>query len=282
MKIGISLRVGPRNWLDFTKAAEAAGFESVWVPEHLIMPVKMSGHPGSPKEGEPPISGDTPAWDPWLQIAYLAGQTTRIRLGTNVFNIGLRHPFITARTLTTADLISAGRIEFGVGASWLSEEWTAMELPFESRGRRVNEAIHIIKRLFTEDVIEHDGEFFKFQPVKFLPKPVQSPWPPFLIGGDSPAAIRRAALVGDGWLPMAQTLGALPANLKRLAALRADAGRDQPFQVTLQIGGLPDIDALRRYQDLGVDRALVVPWSHVREGVNSIRRFGDEAAALFA
>jgi len=135
MKIGMQLRVGPRNWVSYAQAAEQAGFESIWMPEHLIMPVKMSGKPGSAHEGEPPISGETPAWDPWLQIAYLAGQTSTIRFGTNVFNIGLRHPFITARALMTADLISNGRVEFGIGASWLAEEWQAMELPFETRGQ---------------------------------------------------------------------------------------------------------------------------------------------------
>jgi probable F420-dependent oxidoreductase len=282
MKVGIILRAAFRNWVTFTQAAEQAGFESAWAPEHLILPVKMSGHPGSPHEGAPPITGDTPAWDPWLQIAYLAGQTTRIRLGTNVFNIGLRHPFITARAVTTADMISGGRVEFGIGASWLSEEWRAMELDFSTRSRRVNESIHIIKRLFTEDVVEHAGEFYKFQPVKFMPKPVQKPWPPMLIGGDSPAALRRAAEHGDGWLPMDQTPTTLAGNMKRLAELREAAGREGRCSVTLQTAGLPITDDLLRYRDLGVDRVLVVPWSSPREAVDSIRRFGDEVLPLFA
>jgi probable F420-dependent oxidoreductase len=282
MKVGIILRAAFRNWVTFTQAAEQAGFESAWAPEHLILPVKMSGHPGSPHEGAPPITGDTPAWDPWLQIAYLAGQTTRIRLGTNVFNIGLRHPFITARAVTTADMISGGRVEFGIGASWLCEEWRAMELDFSTRSRRVNESIHIIKRLFTEDVVEHAGEFYKFQPVKFMPKPVQKPWPPMLIGGDSPAALRRAAEHGDGWLPMDQTPTTLAGNMKRLAELREAAGREGRCSVTLQTAGLPITDDLLRYRDLGVDRVLVVPWSSPREAVDSIRRFGDEVLPLFA
>jgi probable F420-dependent oxidoreductase len=280
MKIGIQLQVGPRRWVELTQAAEQAGFESVWIPEHLIMPVKMSGHPGTPHEGDSPISGDVPAWDPWMEIAYLAGLTTTIRFGTNVFNIGLRHPFITARSLTTADLISKGRIEFGIGASWLAEEWEAMELPFESRGRRVDETIGIIKRLFTEEVIEHEGEFFKFQPVKFLPKPVQAPWPPMHIGGDSPAAMRRAARLGDGWLPMAQTFETLPVNLKRIAAMRAEAGRDQPFQVSLSCHEPLGADVLRRYADLGVGRVILVPWTNPRESIDAIRRFGDEVLPL--
>src|ERR1700761_6742571 len=123
MKVGMGLAVGPRNWLEFTQAAEAAGYDAVWLPEHLIMPVEMSGKPGTPHEGVPPISASTPAWDPFLTMAWLAGQTRTIRLGTNVYNIGLRHPFITARALTTLDLISAGRVDFGIGVSWLAEEW---------------------------------------------------------------------------------------------------------------------------------------------------------------
>jgi len=282
MKIGISLQVAPRNWLGFAQAAEAAGLDSAWVPEHLIMPLKMSGHPGTPHDGEPPITGDTPAFDPWQIITFLAGQTRTLRLGLNVFNIGLRHPFVTARAITTADLLSGGRIDFGVGASWLSEEWQAMELPFETRARRVNETIQIIQRLFTEDVVEHEGEFFKFQPVKFQPKPVQAPWPPFLIGGDSPAAMRRAAQLGDGWLPMAQTPETLPASLKRVATLRAEAGRGGPFQVIVQINGPPDLNLLQRYRDLGVDRVIVTPWTHPREGLDAIRRLGEEIAPQVA
>ena len=276
MKVGLHLQVGPRHWLGLTQAAEAAGFESVWLPEHLIMPVKMSGRPGTPHEGEPPISGDTPAWDPWIQMAWLAGQTSTIRFGTNVFNIGLRHPFVTARAVTTADLVSNGRVELGIGASWLAEEWEAMQLPFETRGRRVDESIGIIQRLFTDDVIEHDGEFFRFQPVKFVPKPVQSPWPPMLIGGDSPAAMRRAARLGDGWLPMAQTLETLPGNMKRIAELRDEAGRSGRFETSVFRVGPPTLDNLRRLEEIGVDRVLVVPWESTREAVDGIRRFGDE------
>lgn len=281
MNFGIQLAVGPRHWVDMVQTAEQAGFESVWLPEHLIMPVEMSGKPGSPHEGEPPISGDTPAWDPWLQIAYLAGQTSSIRFGTNVFNIGLRHPFITARAITTADLISNGRIEFGIGVSWLAEEWQAMELPFETRGRRADESIAIIQRLFADDVIEHRGEFYNFQPVKFQPKPVQTPWPPMLIGGDSPAAIRRAATLGDGWLPMAQTLETLPANMARAAELRAQAGREGPFQVTV-MGLGSDLETLKRCEELGVHCVLVAPWQHPRESADAMKRFGNEVIPHFA
>jgi probable F420-dependent oxidoreductase len=275
---GATLITGPRWWVPMAQTIEAAGFESLWVPEHLVMPVTMSGAPNTPHAGEPPISAATYAYDPWLQIAAMAANTTTLRLGTNVYNIGLRHPIITARALTTADAISRGRIDFGIGASWLAQEWQVMELPFESRGRRVDEIIEVIQRLFAEDEIEHDGEFYRFPPVGFLPKPVQEPWPPMLIGGDSAAAMRRAARLGDGWIPMAQTLETLPGNLARIEALRADAGRSGPFQVSV-IAEVTSVDDVRRYEDAGATRLIIAPFGDPREAAERYRRFGDEIIA---
>jgi probable F420-dependent oxidoreductase len=208
-------------------------------------------------------------------MAFLAGQTRTIRLGASVYNIGLRHPFVTARALATADLLSNGRVDFGIGSSWLREEWEAAELPFDGRGARVDETIHIIRRLFTEETIEHAGEFYKFQPVMFEPKPVQRPWPPFIVGGDAPAAIRRVALLGDGWMPMNQTAETLPGNVAKIRRMRADAGRTGPFEVIM---GVPatDLDGLKRWRDLGLDRAIIAPWGNPKEAVGGIKRFSDE------
>lgn len=265
---------GPRRWGEIARAVEESGFESVWVPEHLILPVTMTGAPNAPHWGEPPISASTPAFDPWIQICTMATQTTSLRFGTHVYNIGLRHPFITARSLTTVDSVSGGRIEFGIGASWLSQEWQAMELPFETRGQRIDETIRVIQRLFTEEVVEHDGEFFHFQPVGFLPKPVQQPWPPMHIGGDSAAAMRRAAHLGDGWIPMQQSLETLPGNLERIRKMRMEVGRTGPFQVTVG-ARVTSIDDVHRYEDAGATRLLVSPFTNPREATDGFRRFGE-------
>jgi alkanesulfonate monooxygenase SsuD/methylene tetrahydromethanopterin reductase-like flavin-dependent oxidoreductase (luciferase family) len=257
---GTTVMAGPRRWADVAKAAEQSGFESVWVPEHLIMPVTMTGAPNTPHAGEPPISASTPAYDPWVQIATMAAVTSSIRFGTHVYNIGLRHPIVTARALATVDVVSGGRIEFGIGASW------------------VDESIRIIQRLFTEEVIEHDGEFFRFQPVGFLPKPAQQPWPPMHIGGDSPAAMRRAAELGDGWIPMQQSLETLPGNLAQIDKMRSERGRSGPFQVTVG-ARVTSVDDVRRYEDAGATRLLVTPFTNPREASEGFRRFGDEIIA---
>ena len=133
VKVGLQLQaVNPKFWVAASQEAEQAGFESVWVPEHLVLPVKMSGSPYT-GHAEVPIPPSMPAYDVWVSLAMVAASTSTIRLGTHVYNIGLRHPFITARAVATLDVFSGGRVEFGIGASWLEEEWDAMQLDFATR-----------------------------------------------------------------------------------------------------------------------------------------------------
>ncbi len=150
-----------------------------------------------------------------------------------------------------------------------------MGLDFATRGRRVDESIDVCQRLWSQEVVEHQGEFFEFGPVMFEPKPVQHPWPTLHIGGDGPAALRRAATVGDGWIPMNHSLEQIPDGLARIGELRRRTGRPGVVEVTLGAGDV-DLDALRRYADAGVGRVLVKPWSKSRDAVDSIRRFADE------
>ena len=119
MKFALSLGVlNPSAWVDVTVEADRLGFDSVWIPEHLVLPVDMGG---SPHDGQdhPPIPADIPVYDPLVYLAFLAARTERIRFGTQVYNIGLRHPFTTARAASTLDVVSGGRLDFGIGASWL-------------------------------------------------------------------------------------------------------------------------------------------------------------------
>jgi probable F420-dependent oxidoreductase len=278
MEIGVMLAgVNVKFWTAAAQAAEEAGFESVWLPEHLVFPVAMQG---SPHAGEvhPPIPPQTPAFDALMALAAIAATTKHVRLGTNVYNIGLRHPFVTARAIATLDVLSAGRVEFGIGASWLEEEWEVTGLDFATRGRRVDETIDICRRLWSEDVVEHHGEFFDFGPVMFNPKPVQQPQPHLVIGGDGPAAKRRAALVGDGWIPMNHSLEQLPAARAEINERRAAAGRDGTTTLTLSgsIESLADVD---RYRDANVDRVCVRPFASSKEALDGIHRFGDEVMA---
>jgi probable F420-dependent oxidoreductase len=231
----------------------------------------------SPKAGEehPPVPPSTPVFDAFAYLAFLAARTERIRLGTHVYNLGLRHPFVSARGAATVDVLSGGRFEFGIGASWLEPEWVAAGLNFATRGSRVDECINVCRALWTEAVVEHHGEHFDFAPVAFEPKPVQVGGPPLLVGGESGAALRRAAFLGDGWIGMGHTLESAAPQIERLRALRADLPRaGEPF--TVCVGGTVNArDEIARWEALGVDRMIGSPWRRSPEAVDALRRYAD-------
>jgi probable F420-dependent oxidoreductase len=276
MKFGIALgAVHHKAFVDVTLEAEKLGYESVWLPEHLVLTAQMSRSP-HPGEEHPPVPPNVPIYDAFAYLAFLAAQTKNVRLGTHVFNIGLRHPFTTARGVQTLDILSEGRVEFGIGASWLEEEWKAVGLDFKSRGRRVDEAIEVCKRLWSEEEIAHDGEFFQFDTVMFEPKPVQKPWPPLLIGGESKAALRRAAKHCDGWIGMQSDFERGAMLIGQLRELLAEHGRDDAnFQFCLG-GGVSSRDDVKRWEEIGVTRMVFAPWRRSRDAIEGMRRFADE------
>ncbi len=275
MKFGIALgALNAHFHADVTDEAERLGYESVWLPEHLVLPTRMSRSP-HPGEEHPPVPPTTPVFDAFTYLGYLAGRTKHLRLGTHVYNLGLRHPFTSARSVQTLDVVSGGRLEFGIGASWLEEEWRAIGLDFASRGRRVDEAIDVCKRLWTEPEVAYDGEFFRFDAVAFEPKPVQQPWPPILVGGESPAALRRAARAGDGWIGMGHTLETAAEQIARLHELRREYDRgDAPFEVCLG-GAVASPEDVARWEELGVTRLVVSPWRRSPESIEGVRRFAE-------
>lgn len=275
MKFGIALgSLHPHFHADAVDAAERLGFESVWLPEHLVFPIEMSRSP-RPGEEHPPVPPTTPVFDAFTYLAFLAARAPTVRLGTHVYNLGLRHPFVAARAAATLDIVSDGRFEFGIGVGWLEQEWAAAGLDFTTRGRRVDEALDVCRRLWTDPVIEHHGEFFDFAPVAFEPKPVQAGGPPVLVGGESDAALRRAAVRGDGWIGMGHTPESAAPRIARLQEFRAGSERsDRPMQICLS-GRCDHRDDVAAWQDLGVSRLIVSPWRRSPEAVASLERFAE-------
>jgi probable F420-dependent oxidoreductase len=275
VKYGIALgAANAKYFADVAVEADRLGYESVWLPEHLIFTTKMSRSP-HPGETHPPVPPNTPIFDAFAYLSFIAGRTEHVRLGTHVYNVGLRHPFVTARGVQTVDNVSNGRFEFGIGASWLEEEWVATQLDFASRGRRVDEALEVCKRLWTEDEASYHGEFFDFDGAVFVPKCVQDPWPPILVGGESGAALRRAAKHGDGWIGMGHDLESGARQIARLRELLDANGRDDSgFQFCL---GAPvrSRDDAARWEEIGVTRIVFSPWERPRDAAEGMRRFAD-------
>lgn len=284
MKIGLALaRTRPELFSEATVAAEAAGFESVWLSDHLVFPSNMAGGPqhfrgSSDEQGSEVIPGPpptTPIYEVGAMLSFLAAKTQTIRLGTFVYLLGIRHPFVAARAVSTVDILSGGRLELGVGSGWLRSEWVAAGLEPKTRGARLEESIALCRRLWTEEAVEHQGEFWKFEEVAFEPKPVQKVVP-ILIGGESEVALDRAARIGDGWIGMNHTPTSAASAVDRLRSAEARVGRgSSPCTVTIG-GSIISAEEFREYEQAGVDRVILAPWNRVRDTLSAIEQFGED------
>ncbi|MFC4013538.1 TIGR03619 family F420-dependent LLM class oxidoreductase [Nonomuraea purpurea] len=265
MKFGVPLGLlHPAAWKDVAVAADELGFESVWLPEHLVFATDLSlaAYPGG---ADPGIKPTTPLFDAPACLCWLAALTSRVKLGTAVYLLGLRHPFVSARAFATLDVLSAGRAICGVGAGWYRGEWQAAGVPFDDRGARLDEAIEVVRRLWSEPLVAHAGAFYTFPEVAFEPKPVHRRLP-VLAGGESAAALRRAARC-DGWISMPHTIESIKPRLDLL-----EAG----VPVTAHAYELSSPDEVAAWAALGVERLIVRPWRRGREAVSRLAAFAAE------
>lgn len=194
--------------------AEALGFDSVWVSDHIVVP-----HSAIPRFGEV-------FFEPFTTLAYVAGKTQRIRLGTSVIILPYRHPLFMAKALATIDVLSGGRLIVGAAVGWLAEEFEALGIPFAERGARSDEALNVMQTIWTEAEPRFDGRFFSFSGIKAEPKPLQKPHPPIWIGGSSPAALRRAAEFAETWHPSHRPVEEIAAGARAFRELAKKRGRD--------------------------------------------------------
>lgn len=242
------------------REAEGRGFESIWVPEHVVLFDEYdSSYPYSP-DGAFPGGADSGMVEPLTALTYLAAVTDRIRLGTGICLVPQRNPVYTAKAVTDLDSLSGGRVEFGVGVGWLREEFEALDMPFERRGRRTDEHLAVMKALWCDEVSEYHGELYDLPPCRMYPKPVQSPHPPIHVGGESDAALRRVARLGQGWFSFNRLPADLPEPLERLDAALAAEGRSRD-DVTLSVSpyfNATTPEMVAQYAELGVDRLIVL------------------------
>ena len=188
------------------RRAEALGFASVVIADHIVVPVDIKSKYPYTVDGAFPGQGD--ALEQLALMAFIAGKTTTLRLITSVMILPHRNPVVTAKMLATIDVLSRGRVTVGVGVGWMREEFEALAAPdFDRRGAVSDEYLRIFKTLWTQSPASFGGEFYSFKAVRFMPQPVQKPHMPIWIGGHSRAALRRTAKLGDGWHPV----GANPA-----------------------------------------------------------------------
>jgi probable F420-dependent oxidoreductase len=242
------------------REAEGRGFESVWVPEHVVLFDDYDSSYPYAEDGRFPTGGDAGMIEPFTALTYLAAVTDRIRLGTAICLVPQRNPVYTAKAVTDLDSLSGGRVEFGVGVGWLREEFEALGMPFDRRGKRTDEYLAAMRSLWSDEVSEYHGELYDLRPCRMYPKPVQMPHPPIHVGGETDAALRRVARLGQGWFSFGRLPEDLPAALDRLDAALSAEGRSRG-DITLSVSPYlhpVSPESVARYAELGVDRLIVL------------------------
>jgi probable F420-dependent oxidoreductase len=274
----------PELAVALARTAEEAGFESLWAPEHVVESKQPDATPyrGTTSGSMSRLSSRGGIPDPLVWFAFVASATSRIRFGTGVLILPEHQPVVLAKTAATLDHLSGGRLMLGIGVGELPEEYGAVGMDFHTRGKRMDEYIEAIRTLWRDDVASFAGEFVRFEQVECRPWPVRRAIP-LIIGGDSAAAIRRAARVGDGYFPFVfpglDPREELPKLLARLRAALVEAGRPEDA-LELTSGGARTVEDAKFYADLGIHRLTVAIRARTVADVrDEIARLGDELVA---
>lgn len=236
--------IDPALWVPLARELEAAGYDGMTVPDSLCYPeVSDSTYPYTP-DGDRGFLEDKPFLDPFVQIGAMGAVTERLRFTTFVLKLPVRHPVLTAKLAASVATLTNGRLDFGVGVSPWPDDYRVTGVPWEGRGKRMDECIEILRGLWTGDYYAHEGEVYRIESIKMSPAP---PAIPILIGGHTKAALRRAAQVGDGWLHAGGDPKELEGMIAELQRLREEVGRSEvPFDIR--------VISLEAYMPEGIER----------------------------
>ncbi len=252
----------PHHLLPMARAAEAAGFASIALPDSVFFPEQVSADYPYSADGQRWWASDTPMVDPFVGVPAMAAVTERITYFTNVVKLPLRNPLLVAKQVASIAALSDNRFRLGVGLSWMPEEfrWTGTEM--RTRGARTNEMIEIIRAVCAgrgPEWVEYHGTHYDFEKLIISPAPDQPV--PILVGGHTEPALRRAARLGDGWISAGQTVDELGQTIVRLRQLLDDEGRgDVDFEINALCLDVFDTEGFGRMAELGVTEAQAVPW----------------------
>ncbi len=263
MQIGVAMAFNHVTSAEFmveaVKLVEAAGFHSVWLPEHVILFPDYASHYPYSTDGK--IPGDPEGvLDPFTALTYVAAHTERIRLGTGICLVPQRQPVYTAKAVADLDYLSGGRVDFGVGIGWLKEEFDNLQMDFRSRAARCIEYIEVMQALWRPGVSEYRGPTYDLQACHFYPKPVQDPHPPIFFGGESDAALNRVATHGDGWYGYDLDPARAAAGIAKLEEKLTARGRTlADVEIYVGTNRQPVTDeTVQQYEEVGVAQ-LIVP-----------------------
>ena len=299
MLVGTSVpNMGPLTSLEITREvaerADRYDFSDLWVGDHIVFPQRIDsrypyrhGFSSTPDEG---------VLEPLVSLGFLGGMTRRVRLGVSVLIVPYRNPVVTAKMIATLDVLTEGRVIYGAGVGWMEEEFDALEADYTNRGAISDEYLEIYKNLCATDLSSYSGKYYRYASLSMFPKPVQRPYPPVWIGGSTGRSMRRAARLGDGWQPLTVSAEEMRVKARRVREMLEEEGRNPAtFTVSARVfytvnddpplsPGVPSVygnaeqvlDAMREYEEAGVDHLLMSPRGpDRRKTVEYVDRLGE-------
>ena len=290
MEVGVHVpQVGPlasrENVSAFAKAADDAGFDGLWVFDHVVLQKEQQSKYPYSADGSLGFPPTMDFLEPLTQLAFLAGVTKRARLGTSVLVLPMRQPVLHAKIMATIDHLSGGRFVLGAGVGWWKQEFETLSVPFEKRGKRMDECLQLVRALWTEEFVDFKGEFYECVDWACNPKPARPDGIPIWLGGESRKQLERVGKYGDGWLATAKSLPTLKDDWEFAQEAASKAGRDpSKLRLTIEGGGMlaPDgldkaAEGLSGLKEMGVFHAIVVV--HPRQAANAaplLEEFGSK------
>lgn len=275
----------PLELPQIAEAAESAGFEGVLVSDHLFVPADYEPAYLYSESGRPDFDENTPFPDPWVTIATMAARTQTLRFCTLIYILPLHHPLEVAKAVGTVSLFSNNRAILGAGAGWMKEEYESLGVEFKTRGKRFDESIEVLRKIWAGGLTEHDGEFFK------IPRMAQSPAPgariPIAIGGASKAALRRAARIGDGWLGAGNSVAEAEEILTSLTEMRKQYGREaEPCENIVPLTEQATPEQMVKLSNLGAHGTVNYPFVYtcgpdapLQQKLDMMAAFGENVIA---
>lgn len=266
-------------------AADECGWEAMSFSDHVVNPEKLNTPYPYTENGERRWQSFTDWPDPWVMIGALASITTRLKFTNNIFVLPMRNPFLVAKAISTAAIISDNRVIPAIGVGWSKDEFELLQQDFHTRGKRADEMIEIMRLLWTGKFVEYHGQHYQFSPLEMNPAPTA--YIPIWVGGISDAAMRRAARVGDGWVSDLQTSDDILASIAKIQAYRKEYGRENvPFSVMATPSDAFTPGAYKRLEKGGVSHILTQPWAFyhgdtqdVVKKIDGVKRYADDYIA---
>ncbi|MCZ6659196.1 MAG: LLM class F420-dependent oxidoreductase [Gammaproteobacteria bacterium] len=251
--IGSGICTQPEVARNVARAAEDVGIESLWTGEHVVLP--------DPREPPSPAPPNFAMLHPSTSLAFLAGVTTRVKLGTGIVLIAQRNPVVLAKEMASLDVVSQGRLILGIGAGYLHQEFAALGIPFNERGARTDEAIEVMRALWTQAHPSFDGRFTQFANIDAEPRPVQTGGPPIVVGGTSDAALKRAIRSAQGWYGFALNVEQTVTVVERLNQLANEIERPAALgelELSVTPGLRLDDQIVTDFAEAGIERLIAL------------------------